>query len=386
MTDKDSKQHREDQVKLFKDIERIKSRTIYDRTKRIDEHASNIKEVFEHNLFLWWLCFAHWSFVGNSVKTIYHEIKLYYNNGTLYEEESPITISDFLEDEIKYIEIEQRIPTKRLPNALKQYLKFLQNNKHRYELIDRLTWLTRTKEQYASLKIFAKRKIDEGAIDILLLDKEQTNLLWWCDRIILSELIHFKKEERNELKDKMNNQFNFTFYKNPPLYDGFPKEKRKYLKVLKSWLLAEIKQKIKAYALNPIPETYQIVMDYANSLVENSESKKVVQTDEKKDKPNEPGQFDYPKYIFKNYKAFLLFESLTKNCKNSSQISFFYRHMAEKENPPLIVVKDTPFREWFNEWTSNFKLDNHTGTYLNSKNKDRIAMYKTVKDLIFNNS
>ncbi len=47
--------------------------------------------------------------------------------------------------------------------------------------------------------------------------------------------------------------------------------------------------------------------------------------------------------------------------------------MAEKEKPPLILVKDTPFRKWFNEQGYDIQLENHTKTHDNAKNEDRIA-------------
>jgi predicted methyltransferase len=56
--------------------------------------------------------------------------------------------------------------------------------------------------------------------------------------------------------------------------------------------------------------------------------------------------------------------------------------MAEKDK--LIVVKDTPFRDWYNTNTYKIKLMNTTKTLEQAKNKDRELWYNKVKALIYN--
>ncbi len=59
--------------------------------------------------------------------------------------------------------------------------------------------------------------------------------------------------------------------------------------------------------------------------------------------------------------------------------------MNEIENPPLIVVKDTPFRKWFNEQNYEIQLHSATYTYFRAENKERELIYYLVKKLINSN-
>ena len=68
-----------------------------------------------------------------------------------------------------------------------------------------------------------------------------------------------------------------------------------------------------------------------------------------------------------------------KYFKTSAAISFIFKKRAEKEKPPLILVKDTPFRNWFNEQRYEIQLENHVKTHDNAKNKDRLAAYGIAK-------
>lgn len=57
----------------------------------------------------------------------------------------------------------------------------------------------------------------------------------------------------------------------------------------------------------------------------------------------------YPSFIFRNSEDFQLFDTLVKEHQTADEIGFVYRMMSETENPPTIVVKETAFRNWFNE-------------------------------------
>jgi hypothetical protein len=90
--------------------------------------------------------------------------------------------------------------------------------------------------------------------------------------------------------------------------------------------------------------------------------------------------------MFLNQKSFQLFKLLMESFQTHATVSFAFRMMAEKENPCLIVVKDTPYREWFNQQNYKIQLETHTKTFENAKSDDRIALYKLAKQMIFNKS
>lgn len=93
----------------------------------------------------------------------------------------------------------------------------------------------------------------------------------------------------------------------------------------------------------------------------------------------------YSRHIFADEMAYNLFSLLMRHFKTSAAISFIFRKMAEKEKPPLILVNDTPFRKWFNEQGYEIQLENHTKTYENAKNEDRLAAYGAAKELTMSN-
>jgi hypothetical protein len=77
---------------------------------------------------------------------------------------------------------------------------------------------------------------------------------------------------------------------------------------------------------------------------------------------------------------------LADQATNPKQLSFIFRQMSEKEESQMIVVKDKPFRDWFNEQSFPLKVNEATSTYVNAKSEDRIWLYNTAKKLYFNES
>jgi hypothetical protein len=95
---------------------------------------------------------------------------------------------------------------------------------------------------------------------------------------------------------------------------------------------------------------------------------------------------NYPKFIFASQKDYDFFCVLTKRATTSIQLSFIYRRMSEMEHPAMIVVKDKPFRDWFNKEPFDLKMHDTTNTYINAVSADRLWFYNTLKDLFFNES
>src|SRR5690606_20699308 len=69
----------------------------------------------------------------------------------------------------------------------------------------------------------------------------------------------------------------------------------------------------------------------------------------------------YPKHIFSKPMAYLLFQEIASRMDKKSPISYLYRKMAEKDN--LIRVRDTEFRDWFNNMDYPIQLHSTTETY-----------------------
>jgi hypothetical protein len=98
------------------------------------------------------------------------------------------------------------------------------------------------------------------------------------------------------------------------------------------------------------------------------------------DYPSDAETTPYPRSIFASAPAYLLFKAYAEMHTTKICISYLYRRMHEKEN--LILVKDTPFREWFNRQDYPIKLLSVTETYAKAHTTERQAhvdlLYKAL--------
>ena len=85
---------------------------------------------------------------------------------------------------------------------------------------------------------------------------------------------------------------------------------------------------------------------------------------------------NYPKDIFASYKAYKLFDDVTKKYASRPMICFLYRKMHERDS--LIYARDTEFRNWFNAQEYVVQLENHTDTYSKSHTEERCAMVELL--------
>ena len=93
---------------------------------------------------------------------------------------------------------------------------------------------------------------------------------------------------------------------------------------------------------------------------------------------------NYPAYIFRKPEDYLLFNTLMENNPSADEIGFVYRRMSEAENPTTIVVKETAFRNWFNQ-ESKYKMElkNPIKTLSNIKNQSgKEKVYFLQKQLL----
>jgi hypothetical protein len=92
----------------------------------------------------------------------------------------------------------------------------------------------------------------------------------------------------------------------------------------------------------------------------------------------------YPSFIFRNSEDFQLFDTLMQNNPSAEEIGFVYRKMSEAENPPTIVVKETVFRNWFNQESKyTYELKNPIKTLSRIKNQSgKEKLYILQKQLL----
>ena len=167
---------------------------------------------------------------------------------------------------------------------------------------------------------------------------------------------------------------------NPVCFMEYPEHKIQYNKLVKTLFIDHLQQRSKTLGWKRMPSIYIKVQELVSELFvtnldninnNNPQTETILET---------PETIAFPTHIFLNIKAYQLFIALIENATLINQIAFVFRQMSEIENPPLIVVKDAPFRKWYNDQAQfQIKLDNTTPTYNNTKNEDRILAYKNVK-------
>ena len=90
----------------------------------------------------------------------------------------------------------------------------------------------------------------------------------------------------------------------------------------------------------------------------------------------------FPMHVFKDYNAYEFFQKLALRATNQEEIGFYFRQMSEKENPKLIIAKETAFRTWFNEESGNkIELKNPIKTLDRIKGvSKKYNFYRLVKE------
>ncbi len=368
-------------------VDEIKKITIEDRLMALKEDT--LEEQFRINFRNWIYMDAFDAFERYPGPTIFQMIDKYLENGTYVLSEDYYSLnysfSDFKNSELAAVStlLEAGTQNPVLVEKANLYSDFLKLNNTRFENIDNLLAIMAEAETYPSLQALAKTKIKSAFVDIVKLDKEQILLFEYLDGIYkLMLLTPANYRKRKDYIDNLPRRFNFEAHKNPSLLREFPKEKETYLKILKTWLIDRIDTRKKIFDWDVLPPEFQYVQDYAESLLPEIVKTPVMPKMVPSALPTVNQQIDYPKHIFADEKAFQLFSLLMKYFKTHATISFVFRTMAEKENPNLILVNDTPFRVWFNQQQYLIKLESYTKTYESSKNDDRMATYNIAKEFV----
>lgn len=337
------------------------------RVSQINEEGTNVKEVFEANL----VNFIHqYKRFPNSWESeqiidsawIYNQ----YSNGQLYVmddesigDESPC--SEFVRFEIYHFLLE-------IKPKCKIYFNFIETYGETYQIIDRLT--NRYNGNIKSSDCFrnyAKAKLQNVSLDYATIENAFYRLEKLIIKSTLLDLIHFLKIIKKEsYEQEINQVFDMDYFLNPALIQE-PIELRNYCETVKTWI-KKIGQDLKFKLNLPfIPNMLEwLVLEIGNDA---------------KSEALEEETKEYPKYIFTNYKAFDLFDTIAKEMTTHPQISFLFRQMNEKEKPALIVVENSDFIKWFNQQNYSFTIDYPTKTFEQSKTEDRIVLYNVVKNL-----
>lgn len=287
-----------------------------------------------------------------------------------------IRTQSFLTDERRKIK-KFRSQGKPISDNMLTYEKFLKKNQERYRIIDKMIFQFGPPPLSTDFKSLIEEKIKNLNIDLFRKDEQLAELIWKADRIQLRNLILFRENEElpPEEKNQLKRIFPFDHYKNSTYT-----EDKKYKNLVKQWFLHTLESKRQWWGFKELPPVYQYLWEQGESW---SPDPIPVYHGLFSDKTTEfsytAPQIKYPTHIFKDERAYQLFHTLAQELKSHTSLSFFYRKMAEGENPPLILVRDVMFREWFNSMDYQCKLSKSTRTLQESTNEERELIYKMAQ-------
>jgi hypothetical protein len=193
-----------------------------------------------------------------------------------------------------------------------------------------------------------------------------------------------ESEEPKQLCENFPNM-DWYYFKTPFQLEGYPDAIKEFIRALIAWFKEEMYDRKKRLCWQKTPNTYLLIEEFIEELKQVIEQPKPIEQLEIVELVNQNVTVEnYPKFIFASQKDYNFFCLLANQATTFKQFSFLYRQMSEQEMPMMIVVKDKPFRDWFNGESFPRSLENCTETFQKSEHPDRIWAYKIAKQLFFN--
>ncbi len=171
-------------------------------------------------------------------------------------------------------------------------------------------------------------------------------------------------------QEVMNENFNkLRYYLNPKLFSD---EELKQLHITSAkWFEQNLSDiifflglDINTNVFDELRTQFYAIFDLTSPLPPNTTSISA-EKGQLKAQPNK----DYPIHVFKNSEAFVFFDSCAQRITSTKMLSFLYRKMFEIDQ--LIYLRDTEFRNWFNQQNYPITLEYPTDTFSRVASKER---------------
>lgn len=318
-----------------------------------------------------------------TVNTVEELIKyakqIHYDGGGYHmaKEKDRVYMSDFIQEEMVHLNV---FPPQCDPEKAKFYRAYLTKVASRFHVLkslneDLVVWRLNT-----GFTHYFEHAFETGFVNAVTVDRAVSFFLKKADHKYFHLLLQREGAcyapiltipETNDLK------FNI----NPPLLLGNEEKKKQYKKVLGTWLLAKLEERIYQYSLDKLdlPEPYLFVKQIAEALFYNQ--KTTIEIDNLL--PEKTATAIFNARIFKDAPSFELFEKQNGTDIKPTDLSFLYRKMAEKENPPLILVRDKEFRDWYAKEYNPETVRSFTKTFDRAFSKERNEDYERAKSEVF---
>lgn len=205
--------------------------------------------------------------------------------------------------------------------------------------------------------------------------------------LLLEYTIQFEEYVIDQLCEKEFNRIGLDFFtENIALKLINQQKHERYLTLLYKGIKA-FYHDFKAFANTNSPY-FQLIEAFFNKLIQKIESlvcsndSETTSITKQKIKSN---TITFPTHIFIEYSAFQLFQKLATNANNQEEIGFYFRQMSEKENPKLIIAKETVFRNWFNQESGHeMELKNPIKTFDRIKGiQQKHSFYKLIQERVY---
>lgn len=316
----------------------------------------------------------------NTVEELIKYAKQLHYDGQGYhmaKDKDRVYMSDFIQEEMVHLNV---FPPECDPSKARFYKAYLIKVALRFQVLKSLNeelviWRTNT-----GFTHYFEHAFEAGFVNVLVVDRAVSFFLRKADNQYFYQLLDRENSfcpqiltvpETNDLK----------FQVNPPLLLGNEEKKKQYKKVLGTWLLAKLEERIYQYRLDKqnLPEPYLFVKQTAEALFYNQKTTIEIENL----LPEKTATIDFNPRIFKDALSFQLFEKQNRADIKPTDLSFLYRKMAEKEKPPLILVRDKEFRDWYAKEYNPETVRSFTKTFDRAFSKERNDSYERAKSEVF---
>lgn len=275
---------------------------------------------------------------------------------------SKFIFSDTLQKEIECIKEAYQTHFKELPKHLDDYLESIS---HRATTLS-MTLKKIKKYPLKNIQTFLQKEANAQGIEPRIIKKLIKKMSKAIIRLVVKYILKAENQVLSLLCQKEFASQRFEYWINQEGWKYINPEKHsKWLELLRTGMTAFYQDWVTFFKedetlLTVTGAFFDLVENHINTLIKKEQLNMEASSEQKK----ETQETTFPTHIFKDYTSYHFFSQLMEEASKQDEVGFYFRKMTEKEEPPLIIAKETVFRLWFNKkFNSLIKLNNPIKTY-----------------------
>lgn len=275
---------------------------------------------------------------------------------------SEFKFADKLQTEIEAIKEAYQNQFEELPKHLDDYLESIS---HRALTLSK-TLKKIKKYPLKNIKAFLLKEAQEQGVEPKIIKKLIKKMGKAIIRLVVQYMLKLENQVLSSLCQKEFDSQRFEYWINQVGWKCINPEKHsKWLELVRIGMTAFYQDWVTFFkedeTLLRITEPFfDLVEKHINTLIKKEQINKITSSKQE----IQTKEISFPTYIFKDNRSYLFFTYLMKEARTQDDVGYAFRMMAEKENPSLIVAKETVFRNWFNEkYENDIILNNPIKTY-----------------------